>query len=365
MNVSCSLLSAVTVDYVPFALIALESAKQNSRFKHFYLFVADAKQGTLQKLRQDIGVDVDWITLFGPDDLGPELSFYFDCFAYYTPFEVSQLAKYVGIYHALQDEKVGDVCAFVDSDTYFFGDVCHLLENMGSRGVYLTPHMLKPSNDDQLEHETMLHGWINTGFSAFKSQHSGAKTALEWMMSRIHRRAFLAPHLGLSGDQTWGSALPFMFPKDVIIDSTPGLNVAYWNLIERELSGDELTNIQVNGTPLLMFHYSGFDEQQPMQLSKHASPELAAVRSGTTLDLICRHYAGLLSQSKPWRAKIKGYERMTCCKSRLESRIDVCTNFHAKDGVNLYASMPRPGFFSRAGFLADAVIRRLKQAFIK
>jgi hypothetical protein len=54
----------------------------------------------------------------------------------------------------------------------------------------------------------------------------------------------------------------------VAIMREPEYNVAYWNLHDRRLEHDG-SGYTVNGRPLAFFHFSGFDPEHPLILSRH------------------------------------------------------------------------------------------------
>lgn len=348
---SVSVLTAVTLDYIPQTLVTLKSAHRSGNFHSFHIFVADAPSDTVKKLRLAISDDAPWLHLFGSEELGPERSIFMQVFRYFNRFEISNLAKYVGISYVLRDPSAGDACVFVDSDTLFFGDVCPLIENMGDKAVYLTPQLLEPTNSDT-EHDVMTHGWINAGFLAFNRNHAGTALILEWLIDRISRRGHLAPQLGLSCDQTWVSALPILFRDLVVVSEYAGLNVAYWNLDKRPLTRSPNDEVLAGGVPLIMFHFSGFDETNPKLLSKHAD---VFVETGSILDGLCNVYRTDLQDSKKLRERINGLNTLPCSTASLTSRIQACTADHQ---VNLYKTMVRPGIFSRLGGVVDDVVRK-------
>lgn len=348
---SVSVLTAVTVDYIPQTVVTLKSAHRSGNFHSFYVFVADAPSDTVERLRLAINEAAPWLHLFGPEDLGSERSVFMQVFRYFNRFEISNLAKYFGISHILRDPSTGDACVFVDSDTLFFGDVCPLIENMGDKAVYLTPQLIEPTNSDT-EHDVMTHGWINAGFLAFNRNHAGTALILEWLIDRISRRGHLAPQLGLSCDQTWVSALPILFRDLVAVSEYTGLNVAYWNLDKRPLTRSSNDEVLAGGVPLIMFHFSGFDETNHKILSKHAD---VSVKTGSILDDLCNVYRTDLQDSKKLRERIKELKTLPCSAASLASRIQACAVEHQ---VNLYKTMVRPGIFSRLGGIADAVVRK-------
>jgi lipopolysaccharide biosynthesis glycosyltransferase len=349
---SVSILTAVTVDYVPQTVVTLKSAHRTGSFHSFYVFVADAPSDTVEKIRLILADDVPWLHVFGPENLGSERTAFMRVFSYFNRFEIANLAKYVGLSHVLKDPSVGDACVFVDSDTLFFNDVCPLIKDMGNKAVYLTPQLLESTNSDT-EHDVMTHGWINAGFLGFNCKHEGTARILKWLIDRISSRGHLAPHLGLSCDQTWVSALPVLFRDLVAVSHYKGLNVAYWNLDKRPLTRAPDDEILAGENPLVMFHFSGFDEANSQILSKHAA---VTVETGSILDELCNVYRNALQDSKKVRERMKGLNALPCATGNLAARIKASADEHQ---VNLYKTMVRPGIFTRLGGIADAVVRKI------
>ena len=349
---SVSILTAVTVDYVPQAVVTLKSAHRTCSFHSFYVFVADASSDAIQQLRLILKDGMPWLNVFGPKDLGSEREAFIQMFSYFSRFEIANLAKYIGMSHVLKDPLIGDACVFVDSDTFFLNDVCPLIRGMGDNSIYLTPHLLEPTDSDT-EHDVMTHGWINAGFLGFNCKHIGTAQILEWLIERISCRGHQAPQLGLSCDQTWVSALPILFRNFVAVSEYKGLNVAYWNLDKRPLVRSQNNEILAGGDPLIMFHFSGFDEENTSILSKHS---VVAVKVGSILDELCDEYRSNLQDSKKLHKHISGLTVLSCSTGSLASRIKASSSAH---NVDLYKTMVRPGIFSKFGRMADTVVRKI------
>ena len=73
-------------------------------------------------------------------------------------------------------------------------------------------------------------------------------------------------------DERWVDWAPVYFDHAVVRDSS--LNVAFWNLDERELSEVD-GQPMVDGAPLRHFHFAGFDPSQPDRLSKYLDDSVA------------------------------------------------------------------------------------------
>lgn len=350
-NWSSSFLTVSTVDYIPQALATMRSARRHGKHSSFHLFAADATVEAIVDLRRILENKYSWIHVFGPYDLGHERDAYHRVFNYYNLFEVCNVAKYVGISHVLSDPGTEEVCVYADSDTFFLRDVSETLSDMGQNAVLLTPHQFGPSSDDR-EHDHLLHGWINSGFSAFRRSHTEIFVLLEWLIHRISRRGYLATQYGLSGDQPWLSAFPFLFNDMTFVSPHPGLNVAYWNLDERILT-NSCEAILVNGTPLLFFHFSGFERKNSKHLSKHSD---LLVPPGSVLEEICRLYRAELDATIALQPKLAGLKTLPCSMASLQERIYVGSKLN---GVNISSPTTNIGLFSRIGRKVDSLLRRV------
>ncbi len=250
----------------------------------------------------------------------------------------------------LRDSSTGEVCIYADADTLFLGDVGIPIEAMGENAVLLTPHLMGPSCDDE-EHGLMMHGWMNGGVIAFARRHRDTRVVLDWLIDRISRRGFYATQYGLCVDQTWISALPWLFRDVTFVSSYPGLNVGYWNVAERPLSrvGEE---ILAGGSPLLLFHFSGSDGMRSGRLSRHSE---VLVPPDSPLEDVCQRYQSELDGVAGLRTGIEGLGSLACSKANLQGRIHAgCV----RNGVNIAAPTTRLGLFSSLGGRVDSLLRR-------
>ena len=212
-------LTCCTISHVSQALLALRSARQFNPDFSYYMFVADATQDALDQIRDILVAEFSWLTLFGVEDLNIFKDQYLRCFDYYNAFEVSNIAKYVGLAEAGARTGASKV-VFSDSDTFYLNDLGSLLEVADNPAVILTPHQLSPTSEE-VEHDHLLHGWLNSGFSIFDFAHDHTSRILDWLMARVSKRGYLATPYGLSGDQPWISGLPFVFGESVGICRDP------------------------------------------------------------------------------------------------------------------------------------------------
>ena len=149
---------------------------------------------------------------------------------------------------------------YLDSDIVVFSSLNSVLNglNEGS-SIAVTPHILSPSKNQQsiIDNEiaTLKYGIFNFGFLAMDPNKENAKNFIDFWRERLKYFCSENTEIGLFTDQKWGNLLP-TFYEDLFISRHPGMNVANWNLENRKLSFDEKGNFQVNGEPLVFYHFS-------------------------------------------------------------------------------------------------------------
>lgn len=162
-----------------------------------------------------------------------------------------------------------DKVIYFDPDIIVFRPLTSLLQKLDTADAVLTPHVLTPVNDLKTPNE--LHhlntGIYNLGFVAFrKSERSTG--FVKWWEDKLRYECLIALCDGLFVDQNWMNFLP-VFLENVHIERDPGYNAAYWNLHERAFSLQADTYYVNQASPLVFFHYSGYDPARPDVLSKY------------------------------------------------------------------------------------------------
>ena len=149
-----------------------------------------------------------------------------------------------------------------------FNNFDFIFNDLELHPVVLTPHYHLPKINNLIDDEQLLRfGVYNLGFFAVNSSNQG-KSFLNWWSERCMENAFDDPQFGIFTDQKWVSLATSFFPY-VHLSENRGLNVAFWNLDEREISLDENNKYVVNNKSNLVFlHYSAFDKNNPEKLSK-------------------------------------------------------------------------------------------------
>jgi hypothetical protein len=192
---------------------------------------------------------------------------------------------------------------FLDTDILVLNRLTPLMEKLSRHPIVLTPHLLAPTTgDDRVARElNILVSGVYNGGCLGVAESPTARAFLAWWAERLYDHCRLAVAEGMHYDQRWLEFVPVFF-EDVCILRDPGMNVAYWNLRERDvrLRGDEAT---VNGEPVRFFHFSGFEPERPELVSRY-SPALTTASLGDPAALFER-YASLLdrageAESRTW-----------------------------------------------------------------
>jgi glycosyltransferase involved in cell wall biosynthesis len=269
----------VARNYLPRARVLAGSLRRHHPDVTLWVLVIDAEWTEWADEEPFSGLSLDDVGLGGP--LGREMA------AVYSILEFSTSVKPWLLTHLL--ERTGAPVLYFDPDIEIFGSVGHLAELAGEHGVALTPHHLKPvprdgrtpTEADYLAAGVYNLGFIGTGVGALDSGF------LEFWRERLRRDGLVDYANMMHTDQRWVDFID-CFPYHVVRD--PGCNVAYWNIGQRSLSR-EGEAISVDGSPLVFFHFSGFDPARPHFLSVNQGerPRIFLSQHQIVAEL-CAHY---------------------------------------------------------------------------
>ncbi|ADV60613.1 hypothetical protein Isop_0016 [Isosphaera pallida ATCC 43644] len=150
---------------------------------------------------------------------------------------------------------------YFDPDMVVVGSLAELNARLSQHAVVLTPHQTVPETSLQaiVDNEicSLAHGVYNLGFLGVRRTEEGLKF-VRWWADRL--RLFCHDDIprGLFTDQRWVDLAPAFFDGIGVLRD-PGYNVATWNLSTRRATGQSPWNIQINGRPLVFYHFSGLD----------------------------------------------------------------------------------------------------------
>lgn len=201
-----------------------------------------------------------------------------------------------------------EVAIYLDPDIEVYDRLDDIVAAARAGRVVLTPHTLHavPRDGCEVSESTIMHaGMYNLGFIAVPD---GARGFLSWWHERLRTDAVVDFGAALFTDQRWVDWAPAL--AEVAILRDPGLNVAYWNIHERQLDRDPAGRVVVGDgrTPLRFFHFSGFDPERPWQLSHFTGerPRVLLAQS-PVLGELCADHARALVEAGHLTRKVEPY----------------------------------------------------------
>ncbi len=185
----------------------------------------------------------------------------------YSVLELSTAVKPWLMRHLL--DETGSPVTYLDPDIKIYGSLRRLDDLAAEHGVALIPHNNKPIPPDgrsPSQVDIMIAGVYNLGYVSLGPRPEVRKL-IDWWADRLRRDCRVDPVWGYFVDQRWFDLAPGLL-TDLAIVRDPEYNVAYWNLHSRRLeaAGDQYL---VDDRPLGFFHFSGFDPDHPLVLSRY------------------------------------------------------------------------------------------------
>lgn len=141
----------------------------------------------------------------------------------------------------------------IGADCELFAPLREFTSIVYPEDILLVPHVIQPTNSREYMSQLYRTGHANADLMCFQNT-DNSKNALKWLISVTEGNE---PNKGIFYEQTWLSALPFLFSKVQIVRN-PGINCGYWT-----------ENIDVDN--LVMMQYSGFEKGKPHRMSKYYS----------------------------------------------------------------------------------------------
>ena len=160
---------------------------------------------------------------------------------------------------------------FLKLETLVLEDLNPLFIELNLKSAIVTPHLLFPNISDvniNQEVDVLLAGVYNAGIVGFRNT-TEALVFLNWWGQKTKSQCFRDISNGLHFEQRW---LDFItsYIVDLGVVRNAGVNVAHWNLHERKL---KIVNgmLYAGGDKCLVFRFSGYDENNSANLSRHKS----------------------------------------------------------------------------------------------
>jgi hypothetical protein len=259
MTASLAIFTICSNNYLPFARAFFASAQSLHPEADFYLCLAD-------RAPENVTAEpAAWTTVaasqLGMPDIG-SLAFSYDVKEFNTSLKPFMFL------HLLERLRYGTVLYF-DPDIRVYNRLDGPLDALrGGASLVLTPHILRPLETAEAPDDItiMRTGIYNLGFLGVANMLESLEV-LRWWGRRVRHHCLDAPEDGLFVDQKFIDLAPAFAPNCQILYDD-GLNVAYWNLLQRPVthSGDTW---HAGRDKLVFFHFSGFDPRRPGWLSKY------------------------------------------------------------------------------------------------
>jgi hypothetical protein len=198
-----------------------------------------------------------------------------------------------------------ETAIYLDADMLVTANLDPVLNAVAGHAMTLTPHVgpaFAAAERLDLERALLFAGMYNAGFVGV-TECDEARRFLDWWDRRLQTHCVDDIRAGLHFDQRWLDMAPALV-GDLLLMRDPGVNVAYWNLPDLNVSSGP-DGLLVNGTPLRLFHFSGFDPSQSQRVTRYV-PSLRVEELGPVAGLF-HQYAALLqaagwneTRTRPW-----------------------------------------------------------------
>jgi glycosyltransferase involved in cell wall biosynthesis len=258
VNSKRAIVTICSGNYFPYARILFSSLKKYHPEASLFLCLADIQPETKLGIPEVEIIPADRLAIPNFWDF----AFRYDIMEFNTavkPFVMQWLIEVKGF------EEV----VYLDPDIELFAPMTSVFKALAAGANFvITPHITQPSEGDEYPNDlgVMKAGIYNLGFIAVDNS-LDAISFIHWWGRKLRFYCFNQQYSGLFVDQKFVDLLPAFCDRVTILRDT-NLNVAYWNLHQRKLEKTE-TGWLVDNKPLVFFHFSGIDPNNPHRLSKH------------------------------------------------------------------------------------------------
>ena len=164
---------------------------------------------------------------------------------------------------------------YFDPDIYVFAPLTNIFAALEQHDMVLTPHVanIHPHYQGESEWAICVTGIFNLGFCGVSNSGTTEKL-MHWWRARLVGQAFCDRTVGSFTDQKWMDWVPAFLGKQLCILRDLGMNLAPWNIFEREIYVNHDDTLWVRprfdgdaneATPLVFVHFSGYDYKMLLQ----------------------------------------------------------------------------------------------------
>ncbi len=277
----------VSSNYIAYAATVMQSAAKHIAGVDRFIILSDTRRDF-----PDLNLSAD---LLDCSELG--IQNLDNMKLWYTVIEFNTAIKPYSFLHLFKHLCYDEAC-YIDPDVLILDTMTEVFDALKYHSCVLTPHMLDPLQDGKEPSDItiMKSGIYNLGFLGLRNDSDGVRLA-GWWADRcfLHCRVDIPGHMFT--DQRWMDLAPAFVTRAFILRH-PGYNVAYWNLLHRNVTQNASGRWMANGQPLQFFHFSGINPDKPEQFSKHQdrfTPENLG-----EVNTLCDIYRALVLGNK-WR----------------------------------------------------------------
>jgi glycosyltransferase involved in cell wall biosynthesis len=270
-------------NYMPMAKVLISAAQTHHPEASLYLCLADT-------VLDEPGFYPDGCTIISADKLGiPDFvcfAFRYDVMEFNTALKPFMIRKLLSFGH--------EAVLYFDPDIQIFRPLTSVIDKLAAGASFvLTPHICQPSEGVAFPDDIgfMQSGIYNLGFLGVGAQVETDRL-LRWWSRRLEHQCINDQASGIFVDQKFMDLIPAFASKAIILRDVT-MNVAYWNLSQRQLTLDDASTWLIDGAPLGFFHFSGFDPRNLARLSKHTTG-CSGAEIDATLQKLMDQYAALL-----------------------------------------------------------------------
>ena len=248
----------ISKNYLAHARVLTDSFLKNNPNGKIFVLLVDEIENQFDPRNEKF-------SLINLDDIGiPNLKSF--CFKY-SILEMNTNVKAHLLKYLFEKYNLKKI-AYFDPDILFTNSLQNLWNLLEKKSIVLTPHITEPIFDEKKpsEHDILRSGIFNLGFIGL-SKTEITKKFLDWWGNHLLEHGYNDIEKGMFTDQKWIDLVPSIF-EDVYIIRHPGYNIAYWNLMQRDVKIKD-KRLFVGSKPAYFFHFSGFSPESIENVSKH------------------------------------------------------------------------------------------------
>lgn len=189
---------------------------------------------------------------------------------YYNIIELNTAIKPFAFKHLIEEHSP-EYIHYLDPDTCTYSPLSILEEELGEDSILLTPHSLAPLPFDgkiPTDNIFLNHGIYNLGFLGLRVS-DDSLGMLTWWGDFLKTHCLDCVEKGFFVDQLPMELVPIYFHDATKVCFHRGINMAYWNLHERQLKYEGGSYIVNDIFPLVLFHFSNYKVKSPHIISRY------------------------------------------------------------------------------------------------